>query len=296
MRVFLTGATGFIGSAIIDELTAAGHEVAGLARSDEGEAKLAERGVTALRGDVAEPERLAEFARAHDGVIHCAYDHDFTNYLKSGEIELAVVAVMTEALAGTGKPFVIASGMTAGALGRPATEADPADLEGWTAVRGRPEAMALAAAAENVRSAAVRLSPSVHDRERQGLVPMMIQAARAKGVSAYVGDGSNRWPAVHRRDAARLFRLGLERAEPGQRLHAVGEEGVPIRAIAEAIGERLGVPARSIAPEDAAEHFGWIGFIVAADIPATAAATCESLGWTPTWPGLLEGLRGDYVV
>jgi len=295
MRVFLTGATGFVGSAIIEELRAAGHQVTGLARSDEAAATLAAWGVEARRGDVAEPEVLAEAARDSDGVIHCAFGHDFSKYAEMGETDLRAVAAMAEALAGSGKPLVVTSGMTASTPGRLSTEADEAQTEGMAAVRGAPEALALSASEKGVRSMVVRLPPSVHDVQRQGLVSMLIASARQSGVSAYVGEGANRWPAVHRRDAARLFRLGLEHGQPGQRLHAVGEEGVSLRSIAEAIGRKLGIPARSLGPEAAAAQLGFFAGPAANDMPASSAATQASLGWRPTHPGLIEGLLGDYL-
>jgi nucleoside-diphosphate-sugar epimerase len=295
MRVFLTGATGFVGSAIIEELRAAGHEVTGLARSDQAAATLAEWGVGVRRGDVAEPEGLADGARASDGVIHCAFGHDFSKYEEMGEADLRAVSAMAQALAGSGKPLVVTSGMTARTPGRLSTEADPAQTEGTAAVRGRPEELALSAGKQDVRSVVVRLPPSVHDLQQQGLVSMLIIMARQTGVSAYVGDGANRWPAVHRRDAARLFRLGLERGQAGERLHAVAEEGVTLRSIAEAVGERLGLPARSIEPSEAANHFGWFAPMASNDVPASSAVTQKSLGWRPTQRGLLEGLLGDYL-
>jgi nucleoside-diphosphate-sugar epimerase len=295
MRVFLTGATGFIGSVIIEELRAAGHEVTGLARSDEAAATLSELGVRVRRGDVADPEGLAEAASASDGVIHCAFGHDFSKYMEAGEADLRAVSAMADALAGSGKPFVVTSGMTAGPLGRASTEADPAQTEGQLSVRGRPEALALSASERDVRSMVVRLPPSVHDLQRQGLVSLLIGVARETGVSAYVGEGANRWSAVHRRDAARLFRLGLERGEPGQRLHAVGEEGVSLRSIAEAIGKRFGVPTRSIDDDEAAHHFGWVAFVASNDVPASSAVTQQRVGWRPTEPGLVEGLLGAYL-
>ena len=295
MRVFLTGATGFVGSVIVEELKAAGHQVTGLARSDQAAATLETWGVEVRRGDVAEPEGLAEAARASDGVIHCAFGHDFSQYLEMGEADLRAVSAMAEALAGSGKPLVVTSGMTASTPGRASTEADPANTDGMTAVRGRPEAAALAAAATGVRSTVVRLPPSVHDKGAQGLVSMLIATARQTGVSAFVGDGANRWPAVHRRDAARLFRLGLERGQPGQRLHAVAEEGVSLRSIAEAIARKLGIPTRSLDAGQAADHFGWLAMIIGNDVPSSSAVTQQSLGWRPTAPGLLEGLRGDYL-
>jgi nucleoside-diphosphate-sugar epimerase len=295
MRVFVTGATGFIGSVVIEELRAAGHEVTGLARSDQAAATLAGWGVEVRRGDVADPEGLAEGARASDGVIHCAFGHDFSKYLEAGETDLRAVSAMAEALAGSGKPLVVTSGLTAVTPGRASTEADPADTEGMTSVRGRPEALALAASGKNVRSVVVRLPPSVHDLQAQGLVSLLIATARQTGVSAYVGEGANRWPAVHRRDAARLFRLGLERGHPGERLHAVSEEGVTLRSIAEAIGGKLGVPTRSLEPGEAANHFGWLALPISNDMPASSAVTRQSVGWSATRAGLLEGLQGDYL-
>jgi nucleoside-diphosphate-sugar epimerase len=295
MRVFLTGATGFIGSVLIEELRAAGHQVTGLARSDQAAETLAGWGVEARRGDVGDPEGLAEGARASDGVIHCAFGNDFSRYLEMGETDLRAVSAMAEALAGSDRPLVVTSGMTASTPGRLSTEADAAETEGMWAVRGRPEASALAASEKAVRSVVVRLPPSVHDLQQQGLVSLLIGLARQTGVSAYVGEGANRWPAVHRRDAARLFRLGLERGEPGQRLHAVAEEGVTLRSIAEAIGTKLGVPTRSIDPNDAGNHFGWLALIASNDVPASSAVTQQSVGWRPTGPGLLAGLLGDYL-
>ncbi len=295
MRVFLTGATGFIGSAIIAELRAGGHQVEGVARSDEAAAKLAGWGVQVRRGDVEDLAALAAGAQASDGVIHCAFGNDFSRYVETGEIDLRAVSAMADALAGSGKPFLVTSGMTASTPGRLSTEADPAQTEGMAAVRGRPEALALSASDRGVRSMVVRLPPSVHDRGRQGLVTMLIGLARQTGVAAYVGEGANRWPAVHRLDAARLFRLGLERGRAGQRLHAVGEEGVTLRAIAEAIGQGLGLPVRAIDLGEAGAHFGFLAPFAANDVPASSAATQDSVGWRPTQPGLLEGLRGDYL-
>ncbi|MDR3510073.1 MAG: SDR family oxidoreductase [Caulobacteraceae bacterium] len=295
MRVFMTGATGFIGSIVVDELQAAGHQVTGLARSDAAAQALAERGVEPRRGDVADPEGLAEGARASDGVIHCAFGHDFSRYVEMGDVDLRAVSAMAQALAGTGKPLVVTSGLTARTPGRLSTEADAAETEGLLAVRGRPEAAALAASRTNVRSVVVRLPPSVHDVQGQGLVSPLIAIARQTGVSAYVGDGANRWPAVHRRDAARLFRFALEHGQPGQRLHAVAEEGVASRSIAEAIGERLGLPVRSLGPDEAAGHFGWFAAVASNDIPASSALTRQTMGWRPAGPGLLDGLRGDYL-
>ena len=296
MRVFLTGATGFIGSAIIEELRAAGHQVMGLARSEEAAATLRGWGVEVCRGDVSQPEILAQGARASDGVIHCAFGHDFSKYIEMGETDLRAVSALTDALAGTSKPLVVTSGMTASTPGRHSTEADPAQTEGMAAVRGAPEQLALSASEKGVRSVVVRLPPSVHDVQAQGLVSPLIAVARQSGVSAYIGDGANRWPAVHRRDAAQLFRLGLERGEPGQRLHAVGEEAVTLRSIAEAIGEKLGLPTRSLTMESAPAHFGFFALPASNDMPASSAVTQQSLGWRPTHGGLVQGLRRDYAL
>lgn len=295
MHVFLTGATGFVGSAIIEELRAGGHQVTGLARSDQAAATLAQWGVAVRRGDVAEPEGLAHAARASDGVIHCAFGHDFSRYVEMGEVDLRAVSAMAQALAGSGKPLVVTSGMTASTPGRLATESDAAQTEGMAAVRGRPEAMALGASEMGVRSLVVRLPPSVHDLQAQGLVSQLIAVARQTGVSAYVGEGANRWPAVHRRDAARLFRLGLERGQAGERLHAVAEEGVTLRSIAEAIGQKLGIPTRSLDANEAGIHFGWLGLAASNDVPASSAVTQQSVGWRPTQGGLREGLLGAYL-
>jgi nucleoside-diphosphate-sugar epimerase len=294
MRIFVTGATGFIGSQIVRDLLARGDEVLGLARSGAAAAVLADQGAGVRRGDLAEPEGLAAAARESDGVIHTAFDHDFSKYLEAGEQEQRVIQALTRALAGTGKPLVAASGTAVVPPG--GDERDAAATEGFAQVRGVPETLVLAAADEGVRASVVRLPPSVHDRERQGLVSMMIERAQESGFSAYVGDGSNRWPAVHRRDAARLFLLALDRARPGARLHAVGEQGVPLAAIATAIGEGLGLAVRSLSAEEAAPHFGFLGMLVGVDAPATSAITQETMGWRPSERGLLEGLReGGYL-
>ncbi len=296
MRVFVTGATGFIGQIVVEDLKAGGHQVVGLARSDEGAAKLASQGVEVRRGELGDLQSLADGAREADGVIHTAFIHDFSKFMENMEIDRRATEAMLDALEGSGKPFVGSSGTAMlPVFGRPGTEHDAPMSEGPAGGRGATENVAMAAAGRGVRSAVVRLAPSVHDVERQGLVSMLGEIARATGVSGYVGEGANRWPAVHRLDAARLFRMALENAKPGTRLHAVGEEGVPLKAIAEAVGEAVGVPARSLAPEEAGAQFGWLAMFVMADTAASSAVTQESFGWRPTHPGLLAGLRhGGY--
>jgi nucleoside-diphosphate-sugar epimerase len=296
MRVFVTGATGFIGSAIVQDLIAGGHEVLGLVRDDAKAAALGERGAVAHRGDLDDVESLIAGARASEGVIHTAYGHDFSKYLEAGQTDLRAVKAMTEALAGSGKPLVIASGTALVASDRLATERDAAPSEGLAAVRGPSEAAILGGAGQDVRTSLVRLAPAVHDRTRAGLVTRMMDIAREKGVSAYVGDGRNRWPAVHRLDAARLFVLALERAEPGARLHAAAEEGIALRSIAEAIGETLGLPVRALSPEEAFGHFGWLAAFVGVDNRTSSAITRETLGWTPREAGLLDDVRQGEMV
>ncbi|HEY2660627.1 MAG TPA: SDR family oxidoreductase [Caulobacteraceae bacterium] len=296
MRVFVTGATGFIGQIVVEDLKGAGHQVVGLARSDESAARLSSQGVEVRRGDLSDPKDLADGAREADGVIHTAFIHDFSKFMENIEIDRRATEAMLEALAGSGKPFVGASGTAMlPPTGRPGAEHDAPMSEGGAAGRGLTENLVLAAADRGVRSSVVRLAPSVHDLQRQGLVSMLGEIARATGVSGYVGDGANRWPAVHRLDAARLFRLALENAKPGARLHAVAEEGVPLKAIAEAVGESVRVPARSFAPEEAGAQFGWLTMFVMADTTASSAVTQETFGWRPTHPGLLAGIRqGGY--
>ncbi len=295
MRVFVTGATGFIGSATVRELLAAGHQVAGLARSDEAAAALAAAGADVHRGDLHDLDSLRAGAAAADGVIHTAFVHDFAQLASSGRTDLQAVEAMGGALEGTGRPLIIASGTALVASGRLATERDASDPASPGSHRAPSERAALSLAGRGVRSAIVRFPPTVHGEGDHGFVAALIAIARDRGVSAYVGDGANRWAAVHRLDAARLVRLAAEAAPAGSVLHGVGEEGVPAREIAEAIGRGLGVPVVSVASEEAGEHFGWLGRFFAADVPASSALTRERLGWTPGHQGVIADLeQGHY--
>ena len=292
MRVFLTGATGFIGSAIVQELLGAGHEVLGLARTDAAADALARLGVRAHRGELADTASLAAAARACDGVIHTAFIHDFAAHAAAAETDRQAVTAMLGALEGSGKPLVATSVTVLLAHAHPATEDTPVP-EASPNPRTKAEAMVLAAAGRDVRASVVRLPPSVHGAGDYGFVPMLARIARSKGVSAFISDGANRWPAVHRLDAARLFRLALERALPGARLHAVAEEGLALRTIAEAIGAGLGVPARGIAADEAQGHFDWLARFVAIDNPTSSALTRGSLGWQPKETDLLADMRNN---
>jgi nucleoside-diphosphate-sugar epimerase len=298
MRVFVTGASGHIGSALIPELQAAGHEVTGLARSDASAGKLEAAGVQVRRGDLDDLDVIAKEAADADGVIHLAYKRDL---MRSGDIagliaaNQAVLEAVGNALEGTGKPFVSPVGTlvlwAGGITGRPGTEDD-------TVVSGplaAAENATAALAGRGVRATVIRLSPVVHSSlDTQGFAPALIAIARDKGVAAYVGDGANRWPAVHTLDAARLFRLALESAPAGARLHGVAEEGVPFREFAGAIGRNLGVPTASIAPDEAAGHFGFLAMFAAADNPASSALTRQRMGWEPTHPGLIADLDAGH--
>ncbi len=292
MRVFVTGATGFIGTAVVRELLAAGHQVLGLVRSDAGAETLARLGVGSHRGELSDTDSLAAGARACDGVIHTAFNHDFSQYEANAQTDQRALAAMAQALEGTNKPLVATSGTAVLEPGRIGTEADAPAPDGLGRIRAASEAV-LAAADRGVRVSAVRLPPSVHDRGDHGFVPALIDVARRTGVAAYVGDGDNRWPAVHRLDAAMLFRLALEKATPGSRVHGVAEEGVPMRSIAEAIGQGLGVPVRSLGADEAAAHFGWMALFVAIDNATSSELTRHSLGWQPQQPRLLEDMRSS---
>jgi nucleoside-diphosphate-sugar epimerase len=290
MRVFVTGATGFIGSATVAELQEAGHAVVGLARSDESAAKLAETGAAVHRGSLEDLDGLEAAAANADGVIHHAFIHDFSRMQDAGAVDLNAIQAMGAALEGSGKPLVITSG-TALVTGRLATEDDRADPDTHANHRIPSEVETLALAGRGVRSAIVRCPPTVHGEGDHGFVPRLVEIAREQGVSAHVGDGANRWAAVHRRDAARLFRLAVERAPAGSVWHAVGEAGIPTKEIAEAIGRGLDVPVASV---DDPGHFGWLGAFFALDAPASSAQTQARLGWAPTHQGLLEDLGAGH--
>jgi nucleoside-diphosphate-sugar epimerase len=286
MKVFVTGATGFIGSAVVKELLQAGHEVTGLVRSIQGVEALKAVCATPLLGNLDDLDSLRRGAAESDGVIHTAYNHDFTVPRQvAAEADMRATEAMGEALMGSDRPLIITSGTGTVPEGYP-SESSP---------RHAPEKMALSFAERGVRPAVVRFPPTVHGRGDHGFVPILINVARAKGVSAYPGDGANRWAAVHRLDAAHLFRLAVESAVPGMRLNGVGEEGVPVRDIAEVIGRHLGLPVVSVSREDAADHFGFLGAFFSMDLPSTSAKTRAALGWQPVQPGLIEDLdEGHY--
>jgi nucleoside-diphosphate-sugar epimerase len=291
MRVFVTGASGWVGSAVVPELIEAGHRVVGLARSDASADALTAAGAEVHRGALDDLESLRAGAAQSDGVIHLAFIHDFAQYDAANEADRRAIATMGAALAGSGRPLVIASGVATTAVGRPATEADAPSPH---FPRSRAAEMTLALADDGVRTAVVRLPPTTHGRGDHGFIATVVEIAREHGVSAYVGDGANVWPAVHRSDAARVFRLVLEHAPPGSVYHAVAEEGLPTRTIAEVIGRHLELRVASIAPDQATAHFGWMGMFWAADLPTTSTLTQERLGWRPTGPGLLDDLEAGH--
>ncbi|GAA2756416.1 SDR family oxidoreductase [Actinopolymorpha rutila] len=296
MRVFVTGASGWIGSAVTEELLAHGHKVVGLARSDEAAAAVEARGATAHRGSLHDLDSLAAGVAGADGVIHLAFNHDFSDYAGAGRTEHAAVRRMLDTIEGGDRPFLLASGLASGVSSRPVTEDDESPFRGADSMRGGSENLALDHAGRGVRAVALRFAASVHGMGDHGFVARLTEVAKEHGASAYVGDGSTRWPAVHRTDAARLVRLALEKAPAGSRVHAVAEEGLRSRDIAAAIGDHLGLPTVSVAPEDADAHFGWIGRFFGLDIVASNARTRELLGWEPTGPTLFEDIAaGAYA-
>ncbi|MFJ6082701.1 SDR family oxidoreductase [Streptomyces sp. NPDC092369] len=294
MRVFVTGATGFIGSALVHELLGAGHRVTGLARSERSAAALVDAGAEVLHGSLDDLDSLAKGAASADAVAHLAFIHDFSDFEASCAADLRAIETIGAALEGSGKPFAIASGTAGLRPGQLVTEDYTPQGEWFGTPRLRSETTALGLADHGVRSSSVRLAPTVHGVGDHGFVHLLIEIARAKGFSAYVGDGTNRWPAVHRLDAARLFRLTLEGAPAGTRVHAIAEEGIAFRAIAETIGRRLDLPTEAVSSEEAAAHFGWIGPIAALDMPASNELTRERLGWQPTEPGLIADLEAGH--
>jgi len=304
MKIFVTGASGWIGSAVVPQLLESGHEVVGLARSDASAQKLETAGAMVQRGDLDDPETLAKAANDCDGVIHLAFQHEIAfgqgDFAAAGAADRRAVEAMGTALAGSDRPFVLASGLGGLALGRPATEDDGLVPSAVTriappGIRQATALLTLSLRGIGVRSSVLRFAPTVHGDGDKGFIATYVGVAREKGESCYVADGAQRWPAVHRSDAAQLARLAVESAPAGTVLHAVGEEGVPFRDIAEAIGRGLGVPTRSIEPEDALEHFGRLGHFAGMDFPATALITKELLGWKATGPTLIEDLdEGHY--
>ena len=290
MRIFVTGATGFIGSAVVAELIGAGHQVVGLARSDSSAQAVAEAGADVHLGSIDDPDSLRSAAETSDGVVHLAYHHDFSDFGKGAEMDRQAIEALGDALAGSDRPLVVAGGILWLSPGQTLTEvhAAPPDLPRFS------ESAVLDLTEKAVRTAVVRLPPSVHGEGDHGFVPRLIEVARETGVSAYPGEGANRWPAVHRLDAARAFRLAVESAPAGSVLHATDDEGVPVRAIAETIGEHMRLPVKSVEADAAYDHFGWIGPLFSVDAPATSTATRELLGWQPSHAGLLGDLGAGH--
>jgi nucleoside-diphosphate-sugar epimerase len=294
MRLFLTGASGFIGLAVVAELREAGHQVTGLARSRASAGRLTALGADVTLGTLADLDIVHAAAAAADGVIHLAYRHGEPPEVAAAT-DRQVIGALGDALAGTGRPLVVTSGTLVLPAGRVGTESDAPDPAAPAAVRAAGERVTLALADRGVRSSVVRLAPSVHERVKRGFAGALVDAAERSGLAGYLGDGSQRWPALHRRDAARLYRLAVERAPAGTVLHGVGEQGVRLRAIAEVIAAGLGVPARPVPGDQAQEYFGWLAALAGTDAPASSAATRSLLAWDPVHPGLLDDLaHGEF--
>jgi nucleoside-diphosphate-sugar epimerase len=294
MRIFVTGAPGFIGSALVPELSQAGHQVLGLTRSEAGAEKLRAAGAQVLHGNLEDLDSLRKGAADSDGVIHLAFNHDFSQFEKNAADERKAIAAIGEVLVGSDRPFVVTSGtaMAANVDGKPSTETSPTAT--WNPRAGL-ETTVKEFTERGVKTSIVRLS-QIHDNRKQGLVPYLLAVSRQKGVSAFIGDGSNRWPAAHVSDTARLYRLAFEKAEPGAIYHAVDEEGVTMKAIVEAHGRGLKVPVVSIKPEEAEAHFGWLAHFAKVSMPSSSALTQQKLNWKPTGPNLITDLDNmDYT-
>ncbi len=294
MRIFVTGGSGWIGSAVVPELTQAGHDVLALARSDAAAESVAALGAEVLGGDLDDLDALAKGAAACDGVVHLGYNHDFANMADAAQTDLAAIETMGAALEGRGGPLLIASGVMGLAAGRTVTEDDEPEGGGHPRIAGAHAARSFAT--RGVRPVIVRFAPTVHGQGDHGFVARLVEIARERGVSGYVDEGANRWPAIHRLDAARLTRLAVEQSAPGAAVHATAEAGIPARDIAAAIGRALDLPVVSIPAAGADEHFGWLGRFFAADVSASSEITQRVLGWTPVQPGLIDDLdAGRYT-
>lgn len=290
MKVFVTGASGFIGSAVVKDLLQAGHEVTGLARSDDSAKAIHDAGAQVLKGSLNDLDSLKQGALQADGIIHTAFIHDFNQYANAASTDKEAIEAMGEVLKGTNKPMVV----TGGILGLPKTNGFVTEADAAPAVPRASEATAMALADSNVNASVIRLPPSVHDKGDKAFVPFLINQARSKGLSAYVGDGNNRWPAIHRLDAAQVFRLALEKAAKGARYNAIGDEGITVRTIAEVIGKKLNLPVASITNEEAMQHFEWMSRFIVFDNPATSYTTQTQLGWKPVHIGLIEDMEQHY--